>query len=499
MLLLCRRQARTEPGFIAAVGIDRSGPVFYYNPEWSEDPARTDAEFGAVFRHEVAHLVHGDIPRSLRRIALLPKEEKHRVMRMYNLAMDAANNDLLAMDDKLKLRSHEFAQTWVYSDSAMFRGAKGQQDWAYYFSLINAWLEADKHDKGEEAEAGDGDNGDGDNGDGQEGGDQAGGGGGSTKGKKGGKGKKGKKGDEGTQGSSLQDHLAATDRTHMWMEAAEGMLADAAITGDDIGPYLDGMEEKTKNVLRTAMREQARAHGSLPAHFKSALDGLIQEDSVVPWQRVFEQVMASAIATSRQSTPSLPQRRNRIDFYIGTDGKICRLPRPVPLFPGRTRQVGYNVLVTLDTSGSMSDNCLIEVLGTIKNMINHIPGAAISAIQVDTHISNTHVFQTDESVEDYIADVGRTSAGGTHFDAPFDLQTALITNEADNDVIKASLATLSSGGVSVPFDLIVYCTDGYGYVTAPPPDVPVVWVLTKTGADKPSFQEQPFGYFVKMT
>lgn len=475
------------------MGLSPNGPVFYYNPEWADDPARTDREFAAVFEHEAAHLIHGDIPAALRRIAYLAKPQKLQVMQLMNLAMDAANNDILAEHPKLDLRNQEFAQRWVYSDAPIFGRATPKQSWAHYFSLLLKMLENERgNDPDDEPAQGDG------QGDAQGAGNESSGNSG-AQGSSDGKNKGNNKG--GWDKSSLHKMMEQTNHSHMWMKAAEEMLNEAQITGDPIDAQINGMAEMANDAVRQAAQQHKKQCGSVPARFAGALAALETEDTQVPWQAVFQQVMSSAISTERRPDTDAPRRRVRMSHGIRQSGEVYELKTQSPLYPGRTRQDGYNVLVTLDTSGSMSNDEIAEVLATVQNLLTTVPGAALCVIQVDMYISNAYVMSPEQSIADYVAAVGRTSAGGTHFDAPFDLQRALcgMANEEELRVLEPTLDVLAQSSVSSPFDIIVYLTDAYGAVTSHDPGVPVVWVITKSGSESPSFLSGAFGTIVRMT
>lgn len=123
-----------------------------------------------------------------------------------------------------------------------------------------------------------------------------------------------------------------------------------------------------------------------------------------------------------------------------------------------------NVIVALDTSGSVTNNELEQFTSEINNIIESTSPNSVTLIQCDTEIRNVKVYGPNEPIE-YIECHG---GGGTHFEPPF--------------------SYVSDNNLNV--DNFIYLTDMYGSFPEEP-DYPVLWVST-------SDQIGPFGETIQL-
>lgn len=174
--------------------------------------------------------------------------------------------------------------------------------------------------------------------------------------------------------------------------------------------------------------------GNIPGSMKIRAERLGQPPKV-DWRKATRSAIRRAITFERgyaQNDWSRFGRRNASRF----------------LTP-RTVQPKINVLVALDTSGSMRDvlnAALVEVTGVIKAL-----KASITLVQADTKIQEVKTIKSVDNLE-------FKGLGGTCFHEVFEYVNKLPARDKPS--------------------VVVYLTDGYGSAPAnPPPGIRVIWGL----------------------
>jgi predicted metal-dependent peptidase len=134
-----------------------------------------------------------------------------------------------------------------------------------------------------------------------------------------------------------------------------------------------------------------------------------------------------------------------------------------------------HLLVVVDTSGSMTDDELSEILGQIDRLRSQSE-CRLTLIQADANIQKVEEFSTFEEAPWSQAKGGEQytllGRGGTDFRPAFDW--AQKSRER--------------------FDALIYLTDGFGSFPERAPFFPVLWILTRH-----SVPSVPFGSVVRLS
>ena len=214
-----------------------------------------------------------------------------------------------------------------------------------------------------------------------------------------------------------------------------GVLSKAGRSVDDHSKWedmqgdSDVIAEKIRGISKQAMKEQekkANGWGDIPA-------GLVQEiiaanKPVVNWQKELRYFIYKTILVGKKNTRKRPNRR------YGYQN------------PGVKKTLKSRIIVGVDTSGSVSDENLIEFFTELNGMNSH---ADVYVIQFDTQLyGKAELYDKKKKV------VKVTGRGGTSFDP--------IIKFADDE----------------NYDGVIVLTDGY--CSFPPePKCSVMWGLTK--------------------
>lgn len=131
-----------------------------------------------------------------------------------------------------------------------------------------------------------------------------------------------------------------------------------------------------------------------------------------------------------------------------------------------------HIIAVVDTSGSMSDDDLSQVLSELDRL-RSVTNCRLTLIQCDAKLQQVEEYEAFEWVDfERTEIIGR---GGTSFIPPFEWAEDRIRNEGMRP------------------DALVYLTDGFGFFPRQAPPFPVLWIVTRFGSD--SF---PFGSRIEM-
>ena len=225
--------------------------------------------------------------------------------------------------------------------------------------------------------------------------------------------------------------------------------------GDDLA---EAEETLRRDVIVAAMAEKAAGSGSITLD-----DGVVEtaKAPTVDWVEALADFLNRAYAG--EPTLAKPARRH---LWEGN------------YFPSMQGVGGGDLVIAIDTSGSVSQDEAEQFASEIDAIREMIKPDRTCVIYCDTHIQKGRdgqsydVFDNHEEIE-----VRRISGGGTRFDPPFHL--------VDQEGLEPHA--------------FIYFTDGYAAVderTAAVVDYPVLWATTGV---EPSFRGQEFGEVVKLT
>ena len=132
------------------------------------------------------------------------------------------------------------------------------------------------------------------------------------------------------------------------------------------------------------------------------------------------------------------------------------------------------VSVCIDTSGSVSDELLMQFTGELKGILRSYPNVKCSLFFADTDLAGPYEI---DRIEQMPKAIGR---GGTSFVPFFDY---LKKHGEENSLLGNN-------------KLSIYFTDGYGDFPQQEPDNPTMWLVCKDGLETNGF---PFGEVVRIS
>lgn len=204
--------------------------------------------------------------------------------------------------------------------------------------------------------------------------------------------------------------------------------------------------EWRQGIVSAAM--QAEEAGKLPGFIKQLVDAML-EPATVPWPVMLRQFCTRTIR--RGTNWSRPNRRQGWRKGI--------------VIPAKRSRTVDNVMLAVDTSGSMSEADMKLVLSELQSIMSAYPGATVTFVEADTQISHTQTFSASQPFNPAIAHEF-SGRGGTDMDPVVDLA---------KKVRPQALILLTDGYMSWPDN----------------PGLPTMWLMTTD-------QTPPWGQVVRM-
>ncbi len=220
-----------------------------------------------------------------------------------------------------------------------------------------------------------------------------------------------------------------------------GAVEDAPGSGDEA--VRQQMEEDCKvDVIQAA--NAAKLMGNLPAHIERIVESL--RESKMPWKKILARFFRATAKTDYSWMK--PNRR-----FLASGLYL----------PSLHGEALGEIVVAVDTSGSIGGAELEEFFGCINSILKHTKPSKIHVVYCDAAVGNVQVFRGDEVPLTH-KKFKPSGGGGTDFRPVFDY------------VAEKRLRP----------ECLIYLTDMYGSFPERAPKYPVIWCAT-------SKEKGPFG------
>jgi predicted metal-dependent peptidase len=184
----------------------------------------------------------------------------------------------------------------------------------------------------------------------------------------------------------------------MWTEGAAKSTADLSSLSRKIDHHI-------QNIVKESVKSFNRDRGNIPAHIAELIQSALAPPKAPYYQIIRKLVKGSRFSKFRRSPTRINRKRSYV-FVIGDGAEDC-IPEISP-FPGKTRDMTFDICIGIDTSGSMSIDNIKEGLSGIKNIIENDKHCYTTVLEVDAGVEKEY---TVKKVRDIQFDIkGR---GGT--------------------------------------------------------------------------------------
>ena len=198
------------------------------------------------------------------------------------------------------------------------------------------------------------------------------------------------------------------------------------------------IQKQIDHQLKDVAEQTQRSRGTVPGELSSYIEKLFEKvEAVIDWKQYLRRFGTRSAKIETKKTRKKPNIR----FGSGPAIKIK---------PKR------NTLVAIDTSGSVSDQDLIEFFNEIDAI--HKTGTTVTIMECDSYVHRTYQYEGNK--QDVLRVCGR---GGTSFDPVME------------EIFKQP----------GKYQNLIYLTDGYAPAPQRVPMVPILWVINSTAQINP--------------
>ncbi len=183
-----------------------------------------------------------------------------------------------------------------------------------------------------------------------------------------------------------------------WMEGCKN-VADLSALEKKIQNYV-------KRIIKDSIKTFSKDRGKIPGY----ISDLIQ-NALTPPQLPYYQIIKKLVRGSRYSKfKRTPTRINRKRTYSFVFAENKSLPQISP-FPGRVRDFTFDVVIVIDTSGSMRIDDIKEGLSGVRNIIEKDRYCKTTVLEVDTQIAKEYECKNIKDIQFNVKGRGGTTLG----------------------------------------------------------------------------------------
>lgn len=208
--------------------------------------------------------------------------------------------------------------------------------------------------------------------------------------------KRGNKGGSGGSGKGKGQNGGMDDHAK-WVKNLKGVA--------DLSSLSRKIDQHVQNIIKESVKTFNKDRGTLPGNVAELIDS-----ALMPPKAPYYQIIRKLIRGSRLSkflrSPTKINRKRTYTFILEDNN----LPQISP-FPGRTRDLTFDIVVLIDTSGSMCQKDILEGLSGVKNIIEKDRFCYTTVLEVDTTVEKEYEVKKIRDIQFNIKGRGGTTLG----------------------------------------------------------------------------------------
>ncbi len=382
---LRREQDESLPAIMGIVPKKDGTLSLAYNPKYF--PGTSDANIKKIVEHEGMHVLNKHVPRLLRVLANeINERQKTFKMKAWNIAADSAVNPAIDFPRMFLLAGKEFHA--CFPDYYGFEPNRATEE--YYFKL----LEQAKKNKQKCPNCGKPQKGDQEKGEKQpdNGTPQPG----ESEGEpQSGEGQPHEENPQSGEGECCSCGHGETPGTH-------AKWGDVEHETSDLNSLSRKIDSQVQDIVKSAVKNFKDKRGTLPAHMQQLVDDMLNPPKIPYFELIKKLVKGSRHSKFKRSLTTVNRKRTYA-FIIDEEN----IPSISP-FPGKTRDFSFNIVVIIDTSGSMDIKDVKEGLSGCKNIIEKDRHCLLTVLECDAKLQKEYVIKKIDDIDFKIKGRGGT-------------------------------------------------------------------------------------------
>ncbi len=151
----------------------------------------------------------------------------------------------------------------------------------------------------------------------------------------------------------------------------------------DISSLSRKIDSYMSNIISESAKNFNKQRGKLPGYIEELINQVLEIPKAPYYQIIKKLIKGSRLSKFKRS----PTRINRKRTYVFHDNNNVPIISP---FPGRIRDFSFNIVLLIDTSGSMSPKDILEGLSGIKNIIENDRHCKLTVLENDTKLQKEY-------------------------------------------------------------------------------------------------------------
>ena len=203
---------------------------------------------------------------------------------------------------------------------------------------------------------------------------------------------------EGKEGKDGKGELTPSIGDHSkWKDNLKGVVDYEALARK--------VDQHIKRLVKESVKTFNKDRGRLPAHIAELIEANLAPPKAPYYQIIRKLIRGSRLSKFKRS-PTRINRKRTYAFHL----KDANLPQMSP-FPGKQRDFTFDIVVLIDTSGSMRTDDVKEGLSGVKNIIEKDRHCFTTVLEVDAGVEKEYVCKNVRDIQFNIKGRGGTTLG----------------------------------------------------------------------------------------
>ena len=181
-----------------------------------------------------------------------------------------------------------------------------------------------------------------------------------------------------------------------WRKGASGVA--------DLSALSRKVDQHVQNIIKESVKSFNKDRGNIPSHIAQLIEGALAPPKAPYYQIIRKLIRGSRFSKFMRS----PTKINRKRTYVFTLKDNTCVPQISP-FPGKTRDLTFDIVVLIDTSGSMSTDDIMEGLSGVKNIIEKDRHCYTTVLEVDAAVEKEYEVKRVRDIQFNIKGRGGTT------------------------------------------------------------------------------------------
>lgn len=164
------------------------------------------------------------------------------------------------------------------------------------------------------------------------------------------------------------------------------------------------VDQHTRRLIKESVKSFSKERGRLPSHVAELVDQILAPPKAPYYQIIRKLVRGSRLSKFKRS----PTRINRKRTYAFHLADKPGFPQISP-FPGKQRDFTFDIVVMIDTSGSMSIEDVKEGLSGVKNILEKDRHCYTTVLEVDAGVEKEYACKKVRDIQFNIKGRGGTT------------------------------------------------------------------------------------------